>query len=480
MGWGIPETFLFEPEPAVRATALELYLLTQDLGILSPHGHVPPQLLADPNARFLHPTDLLIRHDHYIFRLLYSQGIPLQSLGVGVPEGQYDPLKAWEIFCQNFHLFDGTPTGLWLRLELTQLFGLNEKPNAKDARAIYEQIQAALDTPAFSPRALFKRFGVQILATTDSPEDDLAPHIRAQKDGYRVIPTFRPDGLLQVQRPDWRKRLEKLEAATNRSIERYQDLLEALRERRQAFKKAGATATDHSAARVWIEPLPEAEAERLFALALKGHISPEQAERLEAHALFDQARLSAEEDGLVMQLHLGVTRNHNRSLFERLGSDLGADIPHAVDWTRGLQPLLNVYGNPARGQHLKLILFTLDESTYTRELAPLAGHYPGVRLGAPWWFFDSVLGMERYLDAVSETATLHNTAGFNDDTRAFASIPARHEVWRRVVANWLSRRVHRDILDMEGASRLMRLCAYDLALQAYELEDRLKASTPAS
>lgn len=473
MGWSVPETFLFDPEPAVRATALELFNQTKPLGILSPHGHVAPSLLADPDARFLHPTDLLIRFDHYIFRLLYSQGIPLESLGVGVPEGQYDPLKAWEIFCRNFHLFDGTPTGLWLRLELTQLFGVAEKPSAKNARGIYEQIQAALDTPGFTPRALFKKFGVEVLATTDAPEDDINLHLKAQRDGYRVIPTFRPDGVLQVLRPDWKARLHRLEAATNRSIETYADLLEVLAERRQAFKKAGATATDHGAAHVRIEPLSGREAERLFGLALKGTIDPEGAERLEAHALFDQARLSAEVDGLVMQLHLGVTCNHNRALFERLGGDMGADIPHAVDWTRGLQPLLNGLGHSP----LRMILFTLDESTYGRELAPIAGHYPGVRLGAPWWYFDSVLGIERYLDAVSETATLHNTAGFNDDTRAFASIPARHEVWRRVVANWLSRKVHRDILDLEEAQRLMRLAAYDLAAEAYGLEakDQLMA-----
>lgn len=473
MGWQVPETFLFDPEPAVRETALELFNQTKPLGILSPHGHVSPSLLADPNARFPHPTDLLIRYDHYIFRLLYSQGIPLESLGVGVPEGQYDPLKAWETFCRHFHLFDGTPTGLWLRLELTRLFGISEKPGAKNAQALYEQIQAALDTPGFTPRALFKKFGVEVLATTDAAEDDVSLHLKAQRDGYRVVPTFRPDGLLQVLKPDWKARLHRLEAATNRSIESYSDLLEALIERRQTFKQAGATATDHSAANVRIEPLSPSQAERLFALALKGAINPEQAEQLEAHALFDQARLSAEVDGLVMQLHLGVTRNHNRALFERLGSDMGADIPHAVDWTRGLQPLLNGLGHSP----LRLILFTLDESTYGRELAPIAGHYPGVRLGAPWWFFDSVLGMERYLDAVSETATLHNTAGFNDDTRAFASIPARHEVWRRVVANWLSRKVHRGILDLEEAQRLMRLAAYDLAAEAYGLEakDRLIA-----
>ncbi|MFZ5993306.1 MAG: glucuronate isomerase [Deinococcota bacterium] len=470
MGWDVPETFLFDPEPAVRAVALELYQQTHPLGIISPHGHVPPTLLADPKARFLHPTELLIRHDHYVFRLLYSQGVPLESLGVGMPEGSYDPLEAWKVFCQHFHLFDGTPTGLWLRLELTRLFGLREKPNPRNAATLYEQIQVALEDPAFTPRALFQKFRVEVLATTDAPEDDLSAHLKAQQDGYRVIPTFRPDGLLQVLRPDWKKRLAQLEVATNRSIATYSDLFEALRQRRQAFKRAGATATDHSSANVRIEPLPESEAERLFALALKGAIDPEQAERLEAHALFDQAQLSAQEDGLVMQLHLGVTRNHNRALYERLGSDMGADIPHAVDWTRGLQPLLEAFGDPSQGKPLTLILFTLDESTYTRELAPLAGHYPGVRLGAPWWYFDSVLGIERYLDAVSETATFYNTAGFNDDTRAFVSIPARHELWRRVVANWLARKVGRGILEPEEAHRLMRLSAYDLALQAYGLE----------
>jgi glucuronate isomerase len=470
MGWDVPETFLFDPEPLVRATALELYNQTKALGLICPHGHVAPGLLAEPNARFLHPTDLLIRFDHYIFRLLHSQGIALESLGVGVPEGEYDPLGAWEIFCQHFHLFDGTPTGLWLRLELIQLFGVNEKPSARNAADLYAQIQAALDTPAFTPRALFKKFRVEVLATTDAPEEDISLHFKAQRDGYRVIPTFRPDGLLQVLRPDWKERLSRFEAVSNRSIETYTDLLEALKVRRQEFKKAGAAATDHSAANVRIEPLPEAGAEQLFALALKGKINPEQAEQLEAHALFDQARLSAEEDGLVMQLHLGVTRNHNRHLFERLGGDMGADIPHAVDWTRGLQPLLSEFGNPSQGRGLSLVLFTLDESTYSRELAPIAGHYPGVRLGAPWWYFDSVLGMERYLDAVSETATLYNTAGFNDDTRAFASIPARHEVWRRVVANWLARKVHREIFDLEEASRLLRLCSYDLAAKAYGLE----------
>jgi glucuronate isomerase len=273
-----------------------------------------------------------------------------------------------------------------------------------------------------------------------------------------------------MDRPGWKERVEKLEAITNQSIESYADLLGALQQRRQAFRQAGATATDHSAATVKIAPLPDSEAERLFELALQGRLSPEDAEGLEGHALFDQARLSAEVDGLVMQLHLGATRNHNLELFNRFGPDKGADIPHGVDWTGGLRTLLDHYGNHSKGKQLNLILFTLDESTYGRELAPLAGHYPSIRLGPPWWFFDSLLGIERYLDAVSETATFYNTAGFNDDTRAFPSIAARHEVWRRGVANWLARKVSRGILDEGEASRLMKLCAYQAARAAYRLE----------
>ncbi|SEJ89760.1 Glucuronate isomerase [Deinococcus reticulitermitis] len=282
-----------------------------------------------------------------------------------------------------------------------------------------------------------------------------------------MIPTFRPDGLLQMNLPGWRERLAKLESVTGRSVGSYRELLGALRERRQAFRAAGATATDHGAATVGLAPLPEQEAERLFGLALKGELTPEQARRLEGHALFDQARLSAEEDGLVMQLHLGAARNHNRELFEKYGPDMGADIPQRVDWTEGLRPLLDAFGNSPK---FRALLFTLDESTYSRELAPLAGHYPSLRLGPPWWFHDSVRGIERYLDAVTETATLHNTAGFNDDTRAFPSIPARHEVWRRTVCHWLAGQVGRGILDQDAARHLARLAARDLAVQAYRLD----------
>ena len=466
--WSVAPTFLFDPEPAVRDAALRLYAGVESLGLICPHGHVSPELLADPQARFANPTDLLLRRDHYLFRLLYSRGVPLEQLGVGAAEDGYDPRAAWGVFCEHFHLFDGTPSGLWLRLELTRLFGVTSKPDARNASAVYDQLQDALGRPEFTPRALFRRFGIELLATTDAAEDSLTPHLQAQQDGFAVIPTFRPDALLDVHSPGWTERLARLSEASGVATETYASFLEALRRRRAAFRAAGATASDHSAPNAQIAPLDSGQAERLFALALAGKLSAGDAAALRGHALFDQARLSAEEDGLVMQLHLGVTRNHNAPLYHRFGADMGADIPHGTEWTAALRPLLNAFGNDPRFQ---VIVFTLDESSYSRELAPLAGHYPALLLGPPWWFHDSVLGIERYLNAVSETATLHNTAGFNDDTRAFVSIPARHELWRRTTANWLARRVARGLLDEDEAARLLRLAAYDLARRAYRLDE---------
>lgn len=422
-----------------------------------------PDLIADPAARFANPTELLVKYDHYLFRLLYSQGVPVEELGVG--QAEFDPVKAWQTFCTHFHLFDGTPSGTWLRLELTRLFGVNDKPNSGNARAIYDHIQNLLQTPEFTPRALYRKFGIDLLATTDPADAALQAHTQAQADGFNMVPTFRPDGVLQMDRPGWKHCLEQLEQASGKSISTYAELLDVLRERRQHFKAHGAKATDHGAASADIRPIPDAE--KLFALALQGKLTREQADRLEGHALFDQARLSAEEDGLVMQLHLGVTRNHNPDLFAKYGPDMGSDIPHRVNWTTGLQPLMAAFGNHS---NFHAILFTLDESTYSRELAPLAGHYPSLRLGPPWWFNDSVKGIERYLDAVTETATLHNTAGFNDDTRAFPSIPARHEVWRRTVSNWLARQVMQDILELDEAQHLARLAARELVIRAYQLD----------
>jgi glucuronate isomerase len=177
------------------------------------------------------------------------------------------------------------------------------------------------------------------------------------------------------------------------------------------------------------------------------------------------ARMSLE-DGLVMQIHPGSWRNHNQQIFERFGPDKGCDIPVQTEYTRNLYELLNTFGTDKR---LTIIIFTLDETAYARELAPLAGHYPALRLGPPWWFHDSIEGMRRFREQVTETASIYNTVGFNDDTRAFPSIPARHDLSRRVDANFLAGKVARHIIDPDDAHRMIRALAYDLVKQNYKL-----------
>jgi glucuronate isomerase len=181
--------------------------------------------------------------------------------------------------------------------------------------------------------------------------------------------------------------------------------------------------------------------------------------------LVEMARMSLE-DGLVMQIHPGSYRNHNRGLFERFGRDKGADIPMQTDYVNSLRPLLQRYGNEP---DLTVILFTLDETVYSRELAPLAGHYPILKLGPPWWFHDSPEGMRRFREQVTETAGFYNTVGFNDDTRAFLSIPARHDVARRMDCSFLAKLVVEHRLPEDEAHEVARDLAYNLAKAAYKL-----------
>lgn len=470
----MPTTWTLDPDrcfsalPAVRERARDLYQGVRDLPIVSPHGHVVPALLADENARFSDPANLLIVPDHYVFRMLYSRGVPLERLGVPTLDGtpvESDPRAIWRTFCEHFHLFDGTPTGLWLKAELIELFGVSEKPDAASADRLYDQIAERLASDEFRPRALFESFDIELLATTDLATDDLADHAAMRAAGLPVVPTFRPDALLQTTDHDWLERLKLLEERSDRAIDDLDGFLAALRDRRAFFKRNGATATDHGVFGTFIEPLGRDEAAPLFDKARQGVINPGEAERFHAHMLFELAGMAAE-DGLVMQLHVGSYRNHNQRVFERFGADKGADIPVAVDWTRGLHTLLNTFGND---ENFSLITYTLDEATYARELAPLAGHYPAMRLGAPWWFFDSVLGFDRYLDRVVETAGVYNLAGFNDDTRAFPSIRTRHDVWRRTACNWLAGMVARGLLDEDAAPGMARWLSYDAAKEAYRL-----------
>jgi glucuronate isomerase len=470
--WALSPDRCFAADPAQRAIARSLYAAVKDLPLFCPHGHVAPALLANPEASFGSPAELFIIPDHYVNRMLFSQGVRLEDLGVPTRDGtpsETDHRRIWQRFAEHFFLFRGTPTGLWLTDELTGLFGIEEPLHGESAQRIYDQIQAQLDQPEFRPRALFARFRIDLLSTTDPANDRLDLHRQLHADGYTsVLPTFRPDAVVALDSPMWSAQIALLSEVSAIAIHDYASYIRALEQRRADFRAHGALATDHGVASPYTERLSDYEAEQIFGRALRGAANAQDTARFTAHMLMEFARMSCE-DGLVMQLHAGSFRNHNAALFERFGPDAGADIPVAAEWTRNLRPLLNAYGSDPR---FCLILFTLDESTYGRELAPLAGHYPAVLLGPPWWFFDSVNGMRRYFDQVIETAGLYNTAGFNDDTRAFASIPARHDVWRRVSCDWLAGMVVQGLIDEPAAAEMASECAYGLAAKAYRWPSR--------
>jgi len=468
--WTLSPDRYFDPNPAQRKVARELYETVADLPIVSPHGHVDPRLFADADATFGTPTDMFIIPDHYVFRMLYSQGIALEDVGVPRDDGgpdETDHRKIWQIFADSFYLFRGTPSGSWLQQELIEVFGITEKLSGETARTIYDQIEAKLATEAFRPRNLFEQFNIEVLCTTDAASDTLEAHQAIRDSGWPgvVIPTFRPDAVVNLDAPGWRQSLQDLSDVVGYEVGGYRKLVQALEERRVFFKSMGAHATDHGAFTAFTGEMPEADAEAIFQRALKGKATPGDAKRFTGHMLMEMARMSIE-DGLVMQVHVGSFRNHNSGLFSTFGADKGADIPIAAEFTRNMHPLLTKVGSDPR---LTLILFNLDEDTYARELAPLAGHYPAVRVGPPWWFHDSVNGMRRYFDRIMETAGIYNTAGFNDDTRAFPSIPARHDVWRRAAANWAAGLVVRGMVDMDDAQEMVQGLASGLAKKAYKL-----------
>jgi glucuronate isomerase len=470
--WTLDPDMLFDPNPARRSLARSLYEEVEDLPIVGPHGHVPPKLLADPGATLGTPAELFIIPDHYVFRMLYSQGVPMEDLGVPTVDGtpvETDHRRIWQRFCENFHLFRATPTGLWLSDELVNIFGVTERPTGENAQRIYDDLEERLASPEYAPRALLERFNVEILCTTDAATDTLEHHAALRAEGWdgRVRPTFRPDAVTDLSTPGWRENIDRLSQVSGIAVVNYGSFVEALEERRFFFKEMGAVATDHSATTPHTERLSEREAQDIFTRALSGTANAEDGVRFTAHLLMEMARMSAE-DRLVMQLHAGSLRNHNETVHQRFGLDAGADIPIAADWTRGLRALLEEWGNDPS---FRLVVFGLDEATYSRELAPLAGHYPAMLLGAPWWFYDSPLGMRRYLDAVVETAGIYNTAGFNDDTRAFASIPSRHDVWRRVTCDWVAGLLTTGLVDEEDALEMVRELAYSLAKKAYRIEE---------
>ncbi|MEX0969396.1 MAG: glucuronate isomerase [Paracoccaceae bacterium] len=451
--------------PTLPPKAEALYETVAGLPIVSPHGHCDPGWWAS-DAAFPNPAALLITPDHYVFRMLYAQGVPLEKLGIGPKGAACDPREVFRIFAQHWDAFLGTPGRLWLEFTLSHTLGIETPLAPETADSVYDQIAAQLALPAFRPRSLYKRFGISTLATTDAATDDLAQHHAIAASGWdgRIIPSFRPDDVLNPARPAYAKSMAKLADMTGEDVTHYSGFLAALRCRRAAFRAAGATATDHDAPVLATHWLPD-EIDALHGRALSGRLTGVETLAYYGHMLVEMAQMAAE-DGMVMQLHAGCQRNTNAPLFQQFGPDMGADIPAATNWVHGLGPLLNRVGNDPR---LRLILFTLDEGAYARELAPMAGHWPCLRLGPPWWFHDSLNGMQRYFDSVVESAGYRNLAGFNDDTRAFLSIPARHDTWRRAVALHLCSQVERGILQPGDATRLAPYLCHDQAVEAYRL-----------
>jgi glucuronate isomerase len=456
---------LFPAEAGTRKIARALYAHVKGLPIVSPHGHTKAAWFAK-NEPFPDPAKLFVQPDHYVFRMLLSQGIPMADLEIGEPEMK-DPRKVWHIFASHYYLFRGTPTRMWLDFAFQELFGLQERLSAKTADLYFDTIAEKLRTPEFLPRALYDRFNIEVLATTDSPFDSLDDLKAIRESGWkaRIIPNFRPDPVVDAEFKGFAENIALMGAQTGEDTATWAGYLNALRKERARFRELGCTATDHGHPTAQTADLPVAKAAELYRQVLGGKADLATQELFRAQMLTEMAQMSLE-DGLVMQIHPGAVRNHNPKVYERYGRDVGCDIPRATNYVDALRPLLNRFGNE---RNLTIILFTLDESTYSRELAPLAGHYPCLRLGPPWWFHDSPEGMMRFREQATETAGFYNTAGFNDDTRAFLSIPARHDVARRIDCAFLARLVAEHRLDEDEAFEVAHELTYGLVKKAYKL-----------
>lgn len=464
---------LLPAEPSQRAIARELYALVKNQPLISPHGHVDPAILAE-DTPFPDPARLIIVPDHYLTRLLLSQSVPPSDLGVATVDGEpveTDGRTIWRRFADHWYLFRGTPSRIWLEETFRNVFGVTTPLGPATADEVYDAIAAKLAEPAFRPRALFERFNIEVLATTESPLDDLSRHAKLAADGWggpggRVITTFRPDNVVDMEFDGWARNVARLGELTGEDTGRYAGYLAALRRRREAFIAAGATSSDHGHPTAATLALSEAEAATLYERGLAGTATAADAEAFRAHMLVEFARMSIE-DGLVMQLHPGSVRNHNRWLYAKHGRDVGGDIPQATEYVHALAPLLEAYGNDPR---LRVVVYTLDEYTFTRELAPLAGGYAALYLGAPWWFLDAPESLRRFREAVTETAGFYNTAGFVDDTRAFCSIPVRHDVARRIDAGFLARLVAEHRLPLDEAAETIVDLAYHLPKRVFKLD----------
>jgi glucuronate isomerase len=465
----LSEDRLFSSDPVQRGIARELYAEVSGLPIISPHGHTDPSWFSG-NENFGNPTELFLAPDHYIYRMLYSQGHNLDNLGVpskaGVPE--HDPREAWRLFASNYHLFRGTPSRMWLDHVFANVFGMEERLSASTADTYYDTIDAALKSDAYKPRALFERFNIEVIATTEGPTDSLEHHEAILASGWtggRVISAYRPDAVIDPEHEQFKGAMIAFGEMTGEDVFSWKGYLNAHRKRREDFIRIGTTSSDHGHITARTADLSDADAEHLFLKIVSDDFTAEDAELFRAQMLTEMARMSLD-DGLVLQIHPGAFRNHNQALFESHGRDKGADVPSQTEYVQALKPLLNKFGNDPR---LSIIVFTLDETSYSRELAPLAGHYPAMKLGPSWWFHDSPEGMRRFREMTTETAGFYNTVGFNDDTRAFLSIPARHDVARRVDCAFLARLVAEHRMELDEAHELIVDLSYNLAKAAYKL-----------
>ena len=460
---------LFPVDLKKRTIAKSLYEQVCDLPIISPHGHCDP-IWFSKNKRFPDPAQLFVIPDHYVLRMLVSQGFTLNELGLQTLNksvSEKDPKKIWKKFSENYYLFRGTPTAMWLDYSFEKVFGISKPLNSETGEFYYDCLQEKLNQPDFLPRALFDKSNIELLATTDSVISDLDHHEDIKNSGWngQIIPTYRPDSVVDPEFKNFKVNLEKLAELTREDTYSWSGYLAAHRARRLFFKKMGATATDHGHPTARTENLSQSEAEKLFELILKGNFSLDAADKFRGQMLTEMAKMSCE-DGLVMQIHPGSKRNHSKEIFNHFGLDKGFDIPGRTDYVTALKPLLDEFG---LNKDLTIILFTLDETTYSRELAPMAGVYPALKLGPPWWFFDSYEGMKRFRESTTETCGFYNTVGFNDDTRAFCSIPARHDVARRVDCAYLAELVSSGRLRENEAHEVAYDLAYGLAKNAYKL-----------
>ncbi len=460
---------LFPADATTRDIARNLFKSVRNLPLISPHGHTDPRWYAE-NAPFPDPAQLLIVPDHYLTRMLVSQGIDLTALGVARRDGQpaeADGRTIWRRFAEAYYLFRGTPSQLWLDTTFEDLFGLTEPLTPLTADSHYDMIVDCLGRPDFLPRALYERFKLEVIATTDAATDELKWHKAIRDSGWtgRVVPTYRPDTVVDPDRPGFATELDRLGELTGCDTGTWVGYLEAHRVRRAAFKAMGATASDHGHPSAATADLAEGEAARLYDKVRTGTAEAADKELFRAQMLTEMAHMSVD-DGLVLQIHPGSWRNHSPAMFAAYGTDKGFDIPAPTNYVAALKPLLDRFGME---KELRIILFTLDETVYARELAPLAGVYPALRLGPPWWFFDSPEGMMRFRELATETAGFYNTVGFNDDTRAFPSIPARHDVARRIDCAYLARLVAEHRLREDEAYEVASDLAYNLPKLAYRL-----------